>query len=122
MTIPAIQHIQVAVPPGGEAAGRRFYGHLLGVRVVEKPEHLRQRSVAWFDTVSLLLQLGVEPAFRPSTKPLPCRPRCAPLRLSLRCTSKVARGRIALRAGGEAPGYVRAATPLHTRVVLRGRL
>ena len=44
-----IDHVQVAAPPGCEAAAREFYGGLLGLRELEKPESLRARGGVWFE-------------------------------------------------------------------------
>ncbi len=44
----ALHHVQVACPPGGEDAARRFYGDGIGLTEVEKPEDLRGRGGAWF--------------------------------------------------------------------------
>jgi catechol 2,3-dioxygenase-like lactoylglutathione lyase family enzyme len=68
VSLPAIHHVQVAIPTGGEDAARRFYGALLGLREIPKPEHLRARGGVWFATGSLELHLGVDPSFSPSTK------------------------------------------------------
>lgn len=63
-----IDHVQVAMPSGGEGAARRFYGELLGLVEIEKPAHLRARGGLWFATGSIALHLGVDHAFRPATK------------------------------------------------------
>ena len=68
MTLPSIHHVQVAIPAGGEATARSFYGDLLGLREVEKPAALRSRGGVWFATGNVQLHLGVDPAFRPATK------------------------------------------------------
>jgi catechol 2,3-dioxygenase-like lactoylglutathione lyase family enzyme len=44
----ALDHVQVAAPPGCEAAARAFYGELLGLAEREKPAVLRDRGGAWF--------------------------------------------------------------------------
>jgi len=43
-----LHHVQVACPPGGEDAARRFYADGLGMTEVEKPEDLRPRGGVWF--------------------------------------------------------------------------
>lgn len=68
MQPPAIHHVQMAIPAGGEDAARCFYGTVLGLREIEKPENLRARGGAWFRTGNLYLHLGVDPAFAPATK------------------------------------------------------
>lgn len=64
----AIDHVQVAIPVGGEDSARAFYGQLLGLVEIEKPENLLGRGGVWFSTDSLELHLGIDPQFRPSTK------------------------------------------------------
>lgn len=44
MLITDIDHLQLAAPKGCEAAARRFFGQLLGLPEVEKPEPLRSRG------------------------------------------------------------------------------
>jgi catechol 2,3-dioxygenase-like lactoylglutathione lyase family enzyme len=63
-----LDHIQVAIPAGGEPAARRFYGELLGLAEVEKPEPLRASGGAWFAPG---LHLGVETPFAPARKAHP---------------------------------------------------
>jgi catechol 2,3-dioxygenase-like lactoylglutathione lyase family enzyme len=62
-----IDHVQVAAPPGCEADARAFYGGVLGLREVEKPESLRGRGGVWFEQ----LHVGVEEDFRPARKAHP---------------------------------------------------
>jgi catechol 2,3-dioxygenase-like lactoylglutathione lyase family enzyme len=66
--IPAIHHVQTAIPKDGEEAARRFYGDLLGLPEIDKPESLRGRGGVWYQTGTLQLHLGVDPAFVPATK------------------------------------------------------
>jgi catechol 2,3-dioxygenase-like lactoylglutathione lyase family enzyme len=46
--VPLLDHVQVAAPAGCEGQARRFYGALLGLDEVEKPEALRTRGGVWF--------------------------------------------------------------------------
>jgi catechol 2,3-dioxygenase-like lactoylglutathione lyase family enzyme len=71
MGISAIDHIQIAAPPGCEAEARRFYGELLGLVEVPKPEGLRARGGAWFEVGSRQLHIGVEEGFAPARKAHP---------------------------------------------------
>ncbi|MCZ6598642.1 MAG: VOC family protein [Planctomycetota bacterium] len=71
MEIRALDHVQLAIPPGGEAEGRRFYGELLGLVEVAKPEAMRARGGAWFHGVGVIVHLGVEKDFRPARKAHP---------------------------------------------------
>jgi len=65
--ITGIDHVQVAAPPGCEDAARAFYGDLLGLVEVEKPEPLRGRGGVWFEQ----LHVGVEQDFAPARKAHP---------------------------------------------------
>jgi catechol 2,3-dioxygenase-like lactoylglutathione lyase family enzyme len=62
-----LDHVQVAAPPGREEDARAFYGGVLGLREVEKPEALRPRGGVWFEQ----LHVGVEQEFRPARKAHP---------------------------------------------------
>ena len=46
MTVTGIDHVQVAAPPGCEDAARAFYGGLLGLEELPKPERARARAAA----------------------------------------------------------------------------
>jgi hypothetical protein len=71
MTILRIEHVQLAMPPGGEADARRFYGEILGIPEVPKPAHLVHRGGCWFEKGDLKVHLGVEEDFRPARKAHP---------------------------------------------------
>jgi catechol 2,3-dioxygenase-like lactoylglutathione lyase family enzyme len=58
--VASIHHAQVMIPPGGEAAARRFYGELLGMTEIEKPQPLRARGGLWMQAGDRQLHLGVE--------------------------------------------------------------
>jgi catechol 2,3-dioxygenase-like lactoylglutathione lyase family enzyme len=58
--IATIHHAQIMIAPGGEAEARRFYGEILGMREIEKPEVLRQRGGVWFVAGDRQLHIGVE--------------------------------------------------------------
>ncbi len=66
-----LDHVQIAAPEGCEAAARDFYGGLLGMREIEKPEPLRARGGCWFQCGSQQLHIGVEKDFRPAKKAHP---------------------------------------------------
>lgn len=71
MTISGIDHVQVAIPVGGEAAAREYYGALLGMIEVPKPAALAARGGCWFTSGSAVLHLGVEEPFAPARKAHP---------------------------------------------------
>ena len=68
----AIDHIQIAMPAGEEAAARHFYSDLLGLTEVAKPPSLAKRGGAWFTGPGIAVHLGVEQDFRPAKKAHPC--------------------------------------------------
>ena len=57
----------MAAPPGCEAEAREFYGGLLGLVEVAKPEPLQARGGVWFEQ----LHIGVEQDFAPARKAHP---------------------------------------------------
>jgi catechol 2,3-dioxygenase-like lactoylglutathione lyase family enzyme len=63
-----LDHVQLAMPPGGEEAARSFYGGVLGLAEVSKPEPLRAAGGVWFAPG---VHLGVEAGFRPARKAHP---------------------------------------------------
>ena len=67
-TTPAIHHVQIAIPAGGEAVARSFYVLLVGLAEVPKPATLAARGGLWLDGGSIGLHLGINPGFRPATK------------------------------------------------------
>jgi catechol 2,3-dioxygenase-like lactoylglutathione lyase family enzyme len=71
MLITDIDHVQIAAPRGCEEAARDFFGGLLGMEEIEKPEQLRTRGGCWFRAGSRQLHIGVEENFRPATKAHP---------------------------------------------------
>jgi len=66
-----IDHVQLAIPAGGEAEARAFYGRLLGMEELEKPERLRGRGGCWFRFGTCHVHVGVDPEFRPARKAHP---------------------------------------------------
>jgi catechol 2,3-dioxygenase-like lactoylglutathione lyase family enzyme len=66
-----LDHVQIAAPPGCEAEARRFFGGLLGLRELEKPEPLRARGGVWFALGDRQLHIGVEQDFAPARKAHP---------------------------------------------------
>jgi catechol 2,3-dioxygenase-like lactoylglutathione lyase family enzyme len=63
-----LDHVQIAAPPDCEAAARRFFGELVGLAEIEKPEPLRARGGAWFALGDRQLHIGVEADFEPARK------------------------------------------------------
>jgi len=71
MRVRDIDHVQLAMPAGEEAAAAAFYEGLLGIPQVPKPPHLAARGGCWFEDGSLKVHLGVEADFRPARKAHP---------------------------------------------------
>jgi catechol 2,3-dioxygenase-like lactoylglutathione lyase family enzyme len=69
--IRAIDHVQVAAPAGCEPAAREFYGSILGMKEIVKPESLRARGGCWFQCGRDQLHIGVEKDFRAARKAHP---------------------------------------------------
>src|SRR5205085_604866 len=67
----AIDHVQIAMPAGGEDAARAFYGGVLGMTEVPKPATLASRAGVWFRSGAVRVHLGVEPGFAPAKKAHP---------------------------------------------------
>jgi catechol 2,3-dioxygenase-like lactoylglutathione lyase family enzyme len=67
----AIDHVQLAMPVGGEERARAFYVSLVGMREVAKPAELAKRGGCWFECGPVQIHLGVEADFRPARKAHP---------------------------------------------------
>ena len=71
MRLTGIDHVQLAIPPNGEAPARAFYGALLGLREFAKPDALASRGGCWFVGLGIHLHLGVADDFQPARKAHP---------------------------------------------------
>ena len=67
----AIDHVQLAMPAGGEARARDFYVGLLGMIELPKPPELARRGGCWFESGAVQIHLGVEADFHPARKAHP---------------------------------------------------
>jgi catechol 2,3-dioxygenase-like lactoylglutathione lyase family enzyme len=69
---PLLDHVQVAAPAGCEEQARRFYGELLGLPELDKPEGLAGRGGVWFGLgADAQLHVGVAEDFAPAGKAHP---------------------------------------------------
>ncbi len=66
-----LDHVQLAIPKGGEDEARGFYRDVLALTEVTKPGPLAARGGCWFTGAGVHLHLGVEEPFRPATKAHP---------------------------------------------------
>ncbi len=71
MSLTAVDHVQLAIPEGGEDRARRFYVDVLGLVELKKPPELAARGGAWFTSGTVHLHLGIDPEFRAATKAHP---------------------------------------------------
>jgi catechol 2,3-dioxygenase-like lactoylglutathione lyase family enzyme len=55
-----LSHINITMPKGEEKAARRFYGELLKLPEIPKPEAIRSRGGVWFDAGGLDVHVSIE--------------------------------------------------------------
>ncbi|MFM7377890.1 MAG: VOC family protein [Erythrobacter sp.] len=70
MPVVGLDHVQLAIPAGGEDQTRAFFVGLLGMVEVPKPAN-QSPSGCWFTGGSMALHIGVDPDFRPAKKAHP---------------------------------------------------
>jgi catechol 2,3-dioxygenase-like lactoylglutathione lyase family enzyme len=99
-----LDHVQVAIPAGGEDAARAFYSGVLGMTEVAKPAALAVRGGCWFTAGSAVLHLGVEEPFTPARK---AHPAFLVAGLDLLGDWLAAAGYDCVRADGNIPGVRR---------------
>jgi len=66
-----IDHIQFAAPKGCEEEARKFFGEILGLKEIPKPENLQGRGGCWFQYGPQEIHVGVQNDFVPATKAHP---------------------------------------------------
>lgn len=69
--VAGLDHVQLAMPPGGEAQAEAFYAGVLGMEIRPKPEPLASRGGRWFVSGATQIHFGVEADFRPARKAHP---------------------------------------------------
>ncbi|MEV2213764.1 glyoxalase [Streptomyces sp. NPDC050997] len=69
--ITAVDHVQLAAPPGSEDRLRAYYADTLGMTEIPKPPVLAARGGCWFQSGPVQLHLGIEANFRPARKAHP---------------------------------------------------
>jgi catechol 2,3-dioxygenase-like lactoylglutathione lyase family enzyme len=67
----AIDHVQLAIPSGGEERARAFYGEVLGLAEIEKPAEMAGRPAIWFASGPVSLHIRTDLEFRPASKAHP---------------------------------------------------
>jgi len=71
MPILNLNHVQIAIPAGGESRARDFYSGILGFTEIEKPPQMAERKSIWFVAGAVNLHLGIEPDFTPAKRAHP---------------------------------------------------
>jgi catechol 2,3-dioxygenase-like lactoylglutathione lyase family enzyme len=69
--ITALDHVQLAMPPGREADAEHFYCDLLGFERIPKPPPVAKRGGCWFIKGPVKLHMGTDAEFRPVRKAHP---------------------------------------------------
>jgi len=69
--IVGIDHLQLAMPSGGEDRARAFYRDVLGLEEEPKPAALAGRGGVWFRSGAVSVHLGVDSDFRPAARAHP---------------------------------------------------
>jgi catechol 2,3-dioxygenase-like lactoylglutathione lyase family enzyme len=67
----AIDHVQLAMPAGGEDEATAFYQGILGLERRPKPAALAARGGCWFANDDVVVHLGVDTEFRAARKAHP---------------------------------------------------
>ena len=118
--IVGLDHVQLAMPRGGEEAARAFYAGVLGLEERPKPPHLAVRGGCWFAGAEVELHLGVEEPFRPATK---AHPALLVADLGAACEVLAQHG-VAFEDGQPLEGYVRGDVrdPFGNRIELMQKL
>jgi catechol 2,3-dioxygenase-like lactoylglutathione lyase family enzyme len=99
----AIDHVQLAMPAGGEETARRFYADVLCMTELPKPPELAKRGGCWFQSGTVQVHIGVEDDFRPAKKAHPafrCRDYAA-------CVAHLRRSGIDVTEVDDIPGVRR---------------
>jgi len=60
MRIKRLDHVQICIPLGTEAKARDFYGTVLGLEEIEKPDALKPNGGLWFQAADIQLHIGIE--------------------------------------------------------------
>jgi len=99
----AIDHVQLAMPEGGEEMARHFYVEVLAMAELPKPAELAKRGGCWFQSGTVQVHSGVENDFRPAKKAHPAF-RCQDYEA---CVSHLLKSEIAVTEVNDIPGVRR---------------
>ncbi|MEC8836784.1 MAG: VOC family protein [Pseudomonadota bacterium] len=115
-----IDHVQLAMPHGGETHARRFWVDLMELAEVAKPAHLAVNGGCWFEGSGVSIHCGVEEAFLPARRAHPALLVDDLDTLVLR----LERAGVPFKPGKPLEGYVRGdiADPFGNRIELMQRV
>ncbi len=118
--ITGLDHVQLAMPVGGEDRARAFYCGVLGLAERAKPPRLAARGGCWFCAAGVELHLGVEAPFLPAAK---AHPALLVADLAAMRT-RLAENGVAFAEGEPLEGYARGdiADPFGNRIEIMQRL
>src|SRR5258707_11950113 len=66
--IAGLDHVQIAIPRDGEESARAFYGGMLGLKEIPKPDQLVANGGLWFGATGVQLHIGISETFTPARK------------------------------------------------------
>jgi catechol 2,3-dioxygenase-like lactoylglutathione lyase family enzyme len=115
-----IDHVQLAMPHGGEPHARRFWEGVMGLKEVAKPPHLAVNGGCWFEGDSITIHCGVEDGFLPARRAHP-----ALLVRDLKSlVTRLEHAGIPFKPGKKLEGYIRGdiADPFGNRIELMQRV
>jgi catechol 2,3-dioxygenase-like lactoylglutathione lyase family enzyme len=64
----ALDHVQIAIPPGGEEQARAFFSGILGLAEIAKPAELSGFGGCWFELGDRQLHVGADSDFQAARK------------------------------------------------------
>ncbi|OJW17361.1 VOC family protein [Mucilaginibacter sp. 44-25] len=62
ITFKRLDHLHICVPPEKLEEARAFYSEIIGIELIERPDHLFSSAGYWFNIGNVQLHIGVEPA------------------------------------------------------------
>jgi catechol 2,3-dioxygenase-like lactoylglutathione lyase family enzyme len=104
--IVGIDHVQIAMPLGGEDRARAFYGGALGLPEIPKPSEMVARGGAWFLCGAQQLHAGIETPFSAAKKAHPAL-RASSAEAVRELATRLEKSGYPVRWAQDAPGAVR---------------
>jgi catechol 2,3-dioxygenase-like lactoylglutathione lyase family enzyme len=71
MELTGYDHVNLAMPANEQDKARTFYGGVLGLTELTKPDVIAGRGTLWFGGDHVTVHLGVEDGFRPARRAHP---------------------------------------------------